>query len=128
MPVASPRLPHPIYGFALAPMPSGDAAKASGFFTQLSYYKLSAQVVGLPRALDDEAIRIGSNFVRDASLRHQRFLALGYRPSLETPRWLRKVAQQQNHDENYDVRTLGQPDGILVLEFDPRPIPPPAPN
>lgn len=96
-------------------MPVGAAAKDSGFFTPLSYYKLSVPVVGLPRALNDEAMRIGSDFVHQAGQRRERFLALGYRPSFETLRWLRKIASPA-----YDVSTLGQPDGILVLEFRPR--------
>jgi len=97
------------------PMPAGDAAKDSAFFTPLSYYKLSVPVVGLPRALNDQAMRIGSDFMRSAAEKRQRFLVLGYRPSLETLRWLRKIGAP-----TYDVAPLGQPDGILVLEFTPR--------
>ncbi len=97
------------------PIPVGAAVKDSGFFTPLSYYKLSVPVVGLPRALNDQAMQIGSDFVYQAGQRRERFLALGYRPSLETLRWLRTIASPA-----YDVRTLGQPDGILVLEFRPR--------
>jgi mannosyltransferase len=97
------------------PMPMGEAVKDSGFFTPLSYYKLSVPVVGLPRALNDEAMRIGSEFVREAAERHERFLAMGFRPSLETMRWLKKIAAP-----THEVRALGQPDGILVLEFTPR--------
>jgi hypothetical protein len=97
------------------PIPVGPEVKESSFFTPLSYYKLNAPVVGLPRALNDEATRIGSDFVREAGQRRERFLALGFRPSLETLRWLRKVSAPA-----YEARTLGQPDGILVLEFTPR--------
>jgi len=97
------------------PMPTGDAVKDSAFFTPLSYYKLSVPVVGLPRALNEQAKHIGSDFVREAAQNHERFLTLGYRPSLETLRWLRKIAAP-----THDVHALGQPDGILVLEFTPR--------
>jgi len=97
------------------PMPVGAAVKDSGFFTPLSYYKLSVPVVGLPRAFNDQAMRIGSEFVHEAGQRRERFLALGYRPSLETLRWLRKIASP-----THEAHTLGQPDGILVLEFTPR--------
>ncbi len=96
-------------------MPAGAAAKDSAFFTQLSYYKLSVPVVALPRTLNAEAIRIGSDFVREAGQRRERFLALGYRPSFETLRWLRETASS-----TYEARVLGQPDGVLVLEFKPR--------
>lgn len=97
------------------PIPVGAAVKDSTFFTPLSYYKLSVPVIGLPRALNDEAMRIGSDFVHQAEPRRERFLALGYRPSLETMRWLKKISAP-----TYEARTLGQPDGILVLEFRPR--------
>lgn len=97
------------------PIPVGATVKDSSFFTPLSYYKLSAPVVGLPRALNDEAMRIGSDFVHQAGPRRERFLALGYRPSLETLRWLKKISAPA-----YEADTLGQPDGILVLEFRPR--------
>ena len=96
------------------PIPVGAAVKDSSFFTQLSYYKLSVPVVGLPRALNDPARQIGSAFVRQAGLRRERFLALAYRPSLETLRWLREIASP-----TYEAIILGQPDGILVLEFRP---------
>ena len=97
------------------PMPSMSDVKDSGFFTPLSYYKLSVPVVGLPRALNDEAMRISSEFVRKAAHRHERFLALGYRPSLETMQWVKKIAAP-----THEVRALGEPDEILVLEFTPR--------
>jgi len=97
------------------PMPVGAGVKDTSFFTQLSYYRLSVPVVGLPRTLNDEAMRIGSDFVHQAGQRRERFLGLGYRPSLETLRWLRKISAP-----TYEARILGQPDGILVLEFRPR--------
>lgn len=97
------------------PMPVGAAVKDSGLFTTLSYYKLSVPVVGLPRALNEEAVRVGSGFVQEATQRRERFLALGYRPSYGTLDWLTKIASQ-----TYDVRVLAQLDGIVVREFRPR--------
>ena len=97
------------------PIPVGATVKNTSFFTQLSYYKLSVPVVGLPRTLNDQAMQIGSGFVHKAMQHQQRFLALANRPSLETLRWLRKIASP-----TYEARILGQPDGILVLEFRPR--------
>jgi len=97
------------------PMPQGEAVKDSPMFTPLAYYKLRVPVVGLPRALNDEAKRDGAEFVANAAARKQRFLALGWEPSYDTLHWLVNIASQ-----NYEVRVLGQPDGVVVLEFDPR--------
>lgn len=94
------------------PMPTGVAVKNSGFFTPLSYYKLSVPVVGLPRALNGEAMRIGSDFV--AAHRRERFLALGWVPSYDTLHWLTSISSQ-----THDARVLDQPDGVVVLEFKP---------
>ena len=98
-----------------AAMPVGEAIKDSGLFSPLSYYKLSVPVVGLPRALNDEAMLIGSSFVRDAAERKQRFLAVAYRPSYKTLDWLAARAS-----DTYDVRKLGVFDDIEVVEFRPK--------
>ena len=45
--------------YAMMPI---DSAKDSIYFAQLSYYKLSVPVVPMPRALNDEAVRVGSRF------------------------------------------------------------------
>jgi len=84
-------------------------------FAPLSYYKLSVPVVDLPRALNGEAIRVGSNFLREATQKHERFLALAYLPSYKTLDWI-----EQNAAEAYSVRTIGVFDDIKVLEFTPR--------
>ena len=96
------------------PMPDPSAVKDSGFFTPLSYYPLTVPVVGLPRAFNAEARRIGSNFLLQATQRHERFLALGFGPSYDTLRWLANLSSP-----SYEVRILGQPDGVAVLEFTP---------
>jgi len=98
------------------PMPTGEAVKDSGFFTPLSYYKLTVPVVGLPRGLNDEAKRVSSDFVRQAAERHERFLVLAYRPSFPTQQWIKKISAP-----THSFRALAQPDGVLVLEFTPRP-------
>ena len=97
------------------PMPACERLKDSSFFTPLSYYKLSVPVVGLPRALNEQAIRIGTDFVRQAALQHERFLAIAWVPSYDTLHWLNYIAS-----ETHEVRVLGQPDGVVVLEFTPR--------
>ncbi len=96
------------------PMPL-DAAKESPYFAQLSYYKLSVPVVPLPRALNYEAKLVASDFYQFAVVNHQRFLAMGYAPSYATLDWLAGSAAGQ-----YSVRVLGNYEGVLVLEFDPR--------
>lgn len=97
------------------PIPVGEAVKDSVLFAPLTYYKLSVPVVGLPRALNDEAIRIGSSFLKDTALRRERFLAIGYAPSDQTLQWL-----IYNAAATHDVRAVGVFDGIVVLEFIPR--------
>ncbi len=95
------------------PMPL-DSAKDSPYFAPLSYYKLSVPVVPLPRSLNDEAIRVASDFLRNSAPKRQRFLALAWKPSYPTIDWLIKAASQ------YDSRTLGTFDGVEVVEFRPR--------
>jgi Dolichyl-phosphate-mannose-protein mannosyltransferase len=97
------------------PMPVGSAIKDSGIFAPLTYYKLSVPVVGLPRALNAEAIRIGSQFLQQAAQRHERFLALAYWPSYGTLEWM-----VRNAAGTHSAREVGVFDDIKVLEFIPR--------
>lgn len=97
-----------------APMPLHDA-KESRLFSQFSYYTLSAPLIPLPRSLNGQAIRLGSQFLAEATRKHQRFLAIAFTPSYKTLDWLSKQAS-----DNYNVRTLGIYDEIKVLEFDPK--------
>jgi hypothetical protein len=96
-------------------MPTGPAILESGILPPLSYYKLSVPVAPLPRALNDEAMRDGSQFLEQANQRHQRFLAMAFAQSFGTLNWLAKTAAPTN-----DVHELGQFDGVKVLEFVPR--------
>src|SRR6185312_7501898 len=99
-----------------------DSPKTSRYFTPLSYYKLTVPVVPLPWGLNDEARKIGSQFLKEATQKHQRFLAVASDPSYVTLDWLSKQASP-----NYNVRSLGNFDTVKVLEFDPRtPATPPA--
>jgi mannosyltransferase len=97
------------------PMPVGAAAKDSAIFAPLTYYKLSVPVVALPRSLNDEAMRVGSEFLQDGTQRQERFLALAFEPSYKTLEWI-----ADNASRTYDVHQLGIFDGIKVLEFLPR--------
>ena len=95
-------------------MPLG-SAKESRYFAQLSYYKLSVPVVPLPRSLNAEAMRVGSQFLQQATQKHERFLAVAYGPSFPTLEWL--TAQSASA---FSVRELGVYDRVKVLEFVPR--------
>lgn len=93
-----------------------DSAKNSLFFPQLSYYKLSAPVVPLPETLNEESVRVASQFLRIAARDHQRFLALAdIRVSASTLQWLLRHAPA-----TYNVHNLGTFGRIEVLEFVPR--------
>lgn len=94
---------------------SAVSVKNTFFFAPLSYYELSVPVVPLPRALNGEAMRVGSQFVQDAAKKHERFLALAFEPSYKTLDWL-----AQNAAVTYSVHNLGIYDGVKVLEFVPR--------
>jgi len=96
-------------------MPEGAAIAESGLLPQLSYYKLTVPVVPLPRALNDEAKRAGTEFLERAEQQHQRFLAMAFVESFPTLDWLSKQAASA-----YTVRELGTLDGVRVLEFVPR--------
>lgn len=98
-----------------AVMPPPDSAKSSRYFAPLSYYKLSVPVVPLPLALNDQAMQIGSRFLEEAMQKHQRFLALAYRPSEKTLNWLAEQASGA-----FEVRNHGEFDKVEVMEFIPR--------
>lgn len=93
-----------------------DSAKDSNYFTQLSYYKLSVPVVPLPKALNAEAIRVGSQFLQEAARKHERFLAVASEPSYGILDWI-----EQNSAATHSVHKIGEFDKIAVLEFVPRP-------
>ena len=97
------------------PMPTGTAVKDSTLFAPLSYYPLNGTVVPLPRALTPEAIRLGTEFLRDAARKQQRFLAMAYWPSYPTLTWLTQQASG-----THEFHILAQSDRIAVAEFVPR--------
>lgn len=96
-------------------MPSGAAIDDSVVLTPLMYYKLTVPVVPLPRSLNDEAMRVGSRFLEDATQQHERFLAMASEYSYGTLKWL-----SDNAMTTYDVHELGVVDGFKILEFVPR--------
>jgi hypothetical protein len=93
------------------PMPSPGAVKDSVLFAPLAYYDFGVPAVALPRALNQDAIRIGSQFLKQAALNHERFVAVAYTPSYSTLTWLSTKATE------YTTRQLGDFNGIKVLEF-----------
>jgi hypothetical protein len=95
-------------------MPSGPAGE-SILFAPLSYYKVRATVVPMPRDLDARAQLIGRRFFLHAALNHERFLALGFPASYATLDWL-----ESQTSTTYTPHVLGQFDGIAVIEFAPR--------
>ena len=96
-------------------MPAGEEIEESGILPPLSYYKITVPVVALPRALNPEAMHVSSQFLQQAALQHKRFLAAAFTESYATLDWL--STQAATH---YDIRELGNFDGVKVLEFDPR--------
>lgn len=94
-----------------APMPL-NSAKDNVLFSQLTYYKLSVPVVPMPRDLNSEAIRVGSQFLAKATLKHERFLAFADPPSYKVLDWL-----VQTTSGTYDAHNLGVFNGVKILEF-----------
>jgi mannosyltransferase len=92
-----------------------ESPKESLYYSFLSYYRLSSPVVPLPMALNNDAIRIGSQFLQEATKKHERFLAIAEDRSYETLDWL-----SQRAAGTYSVRNLGVYDRVEVLEFVPR--------
>ena len=100
-------------------MPTG-APGESVLFAPLSYYKVRARVVPMPRDLDERAQLIGRRFFVQAALNHERFLALGFPTSYPTLDWLESLSST-----TYVHQELGTFDGIAVIEFAPRNAPSP---
>jgi len=94
------------------PMPA--VASDSVLYAPLSYYKVRAQVVPLPRTLNDEAERQVKHFLLKASQQHSRFLVLAPWPSLRIVDFLAYSSQG-----THSPRVLGNFDDIWVVEFIP---------
>ncbi len=94
------------------PMPA--VASDSVLYAPLSYYKVRAQVVPLPRTLNDEAERQVKHFLLKASQQNSRFLVLAPWPSLRIVDFLAYSSQG-----THSPRVLGNFDDIWVVEFIP---------
>lgn len=94
------------------PMPA--VASESVLYAPLSYYKVNAPVVPLPRTLNAEAERQGRQFLLKAAQEHTRFLVLAPWPSLRIVDLLAYYSQG-----THTPRVLGQFDEIFVVEFVP---------
>ena len=94
------------------PMPA--VASQSVLYAPLSYYKVSAPVVPLPRTLNAEAERQAAQFLLKAAPEHTRFLVLAPWPSL-------RIVDLLTYDSQatYTPRVLGKFDEIWVVEFVP---------
>jgi 4-amino-4-deoxy-L-arabinose transferase-like glycosyltransferase len=94
------------------PMPA--VPSESVLYAPLSYYKVSAPVVPLPRTLNDEAERQAKQFLLKAIQERTRFLVLAPWPSLRIVDLLAYDSQS-----SHSYRVLGQLDEIFVVEFVP---------
>lgn len=94
------------------PMPA--VASESVLYSPLSYYKVNAPVVPLPRTLNAETERQVRQFLRKAAEEHTRFLVLVPWPSLRIVDLLTYYSQS-----TYSYRVLGKFDEIWVVEFVP---------
>ena len=94
------------------PMPA--VPSESVLYSPLSYYKVNAPVVPLPRTLNDEAERQAKTFLLKAAQEHTRFLVLAPWPSLRIVDLLAYDSQS-----THTYRVLGNFDDIWVVEFVP---------
>jgi len=94
------------------PMPT--TASDSVLYAPLSYYKVNAPVVPLPRTLNEVAERQAKQFLLKAEQEHKRFLVLSPLPSLQIVDLLAYYSQS-----TYSLRVLGSFDHIWVVEFVP---------
>jgi predicted RNA-binding protein with PUA-like domain len=94
------------------PMP--EVASDSVLYSPLSYYKVSAPVVPLPRTLNGETERQAKQFLLKAAQEHTRFLVLAPWPSLRIVDLLAYDSQP-----THTYRVLGNFDEIFVVEFVP---------
>ncbi len=94
------------------PMPA--VPSDSVLYSPLSYYKVSAPVVPLPRTLNPEAERQARKFLLKAAQEHTRFLVLAPWPSLRIVDLLAYYSQG-----THSYRVLGNFDEIFVVEFVP---------
>src|SRR6185437_5537189 len=60
-----------------AAMPVSDPTQ-SLLFAPITYYKLSERVIPLPAKFSSETTRVGSEFLRTAARKHERFLVVAY--------------------------------------------------
>ena len=87
----------------------------SVLFSPLSYYKVSAPIIPLPRSLNDEAQRQVKQFLLKAAMERTRFVVLAPRgPSQAILDFTAYYSQNA-----YTTRLLGLFEDIWVVEFDP---------
>lgn len=96
------------------PMPTSDIEQ-SDLFAPLSYYKVHAPVVPLPRDLNQETKRQVEKFLARAVPDRERFLVLGHSESQPTTKWITSETAA-----TYQPRELGTYDEMTVTEFVPR--------
>lgn len=95
------------------PLPT-DRTSENALIAQVDYYPIHAPMIMLPMDLNDEAMRIGSQAVAAAALRHQRFLVIAAPTSYKTVNWLIDYSSGR-----FTAQMLGDFDEIVVVEFRP---------
>jgi hypothetical protein len=95
------------------PLPT-DRTGENALNSQFIYYPIDAPVVLLPLSLNDEARRIAGQAALAATQLHQRFLVVGSPNCYPTIDWLASSSSGV-----FAVRSLGDFDGITVVEFRP---------
>jgi hypothetical protein len=98
-------------------MPTGPANE-SLLFSPLSYYRVRATVVPMPRTLTDQAQVIGRRFlleVNNKGVNNKRFIAIGWIRSYPTLDWFASTTST-----THVPHVLAEFLGIVVVEFVPR--------
>jgi len=96
------------------PMPTKDVSE-SWLFSQFTYYKISTPIVPLPRTLNPRTQTLVRDFLRTAAPAHQRFFAMGHGDSVMVLHWIGTQLK-----DSYTARDVGQYDGVLVVEYQPK--------
>jgi 4-amino-4-deoxy-L-arabinose transferase-like glycosyltransferase len=87
----------------------------SVLYSPLSYYKVNARIVPLPRSLTDEAQRQVKQFLLKAAMERSRFVVLAPRGPSQA---ILDFTAYYSHNA-YTTRLLGLFEDIWVVEFDP---------
>jgi len=88
-------------------------ATENPYLSPVSYYRLHAPIIALPRELNDDAKARVTRFLATGPRR--RFLAMAFRPSYPTLDWIIRQSGAE-----FEAHQVGLYDGVAVVEFVPR--------